>query len=131
MGCPFSPDAAAAAKSSLFNDLFPVSPLEVAGGLYGEGTQAIGNFAGKRSLATLSRHWAPHVGLPNAGSVRPREVTAMLDAPVYGGVPHPSSSALAHAVRRWSLPRRSLSRCCRRQRRLRRRSPMLPQPRAI
>ena len=69
------------------NDLFPVNPLDVLGGLYGEGTKAIGDFAGSVAAQPFPGI-APNVGLPNADMLG-RDVTAMLDSPMHGSVPHP------------------------------------------
>lgn len=79
------------------NDLFPVNPLEVASGLYGMGTDAVGRFAGDVAGQPFPGI-APNVGLPNSEQFG-RDVTAMLDMPVtHGAIPHVDPAALAHAA---------------------------------
>lgn len=89
-----SPDRPTPPPSRGFlNDLFPVNPLEVAGGLYSLGTKAVGDFVGSEAAQPLP--WlAPSVGVPNADQLG-RDTTAMLDSPIHGG---PSPSAASHAV---------------------------------
>ncbi|HEY1431863.1 MAG TPA: hypothetical protein VGF39_09585 [Stellaceae bacterium] len=69
------------------NELFPVDPREVVGGLYSLGTQGVGNAVG----------WgAGKLGVPSPDLLG-RDVTAILDQPVSGGLPHPSPELLAAA----------------------------------
>jgi hypothetical protein len=90
MAAPYRPTPPP--SRGFLNDLFPVSPLEVAGGLYGMGTDAAGRFVGNVAGQPFPAI-APNVGLPNAEQFG-HDVTAMLDMPVtHGAVPH--SGALA------------------------------------
>jgi len=73
--------------------MFPVDPRAVVGGLYDQGAQAIGNFAANVAGQPFPGI-APNVGLPNADLLG-RDVTAMLQSPIHGGV---SPSAASHTV---------------------------------
>ena len=65
------------------NELFPVDPRQVAGGLYSLGTQAIGQGVA-RAASQPFPGLAPNVSLPNSDQLG-RDTTAMLDSPVHGG----------------------------------------------
>src|SRR4029077_3818723 len=89
MAAPYRPTPPP--SRGFLNDLFPVSPLEVAGGLYSQGTEAIGHAVANEARQPFPGI-APNFGLPNADMLG-RDVTAMLDQPFHGGgVPHPSAA---------------------------------------
>lgn len=84
------------------NDLFPVNPLEVVGGLYGLGTQAAGNAAsyaaGHTPLDFLTPGGAPSTpGTQASANQFGGDVTAMLDSPAHGHVT-PSAAAIPIAA---------------------------------
>lgn len=72
--------------------LAPVDPMAVIGGLYDQGAQAIGNFAGQVAGQPFPGI-APNFGLPNSDQFG-RDITAMLQEPRAGLSP----SALSHAT---------------------------------
>ena len=73
------------------NDLFPVNPLEVLGGLYGLGTQGIGNAVSYVGSHDPLGGKVPE-GVQSSADALGRDVTAILDQPVHGGgVAHPST----------------------------------------
>jgi hypothetical protein len=78
---------------SLMQTMFPVDPRAVVGGLYDQGAEAVGRFAADTARQPFPGI-APNVGLPNA-DLFGRDVTAMLQSPIHGGV---SPSAATHTM---------------------------------
>ena len=88
-------------KRSLLDTLFPVNPLEVAGGLYGLGTQAVGNAASYAASHTPLDFFAPgsssNPDTQSSANQFGGDVTAMLDSPAHGHV-SPSAAAIPIAA---------------------------------
>jgi hypothetical protein len=84
------------------NDLFPVNPLEVVGGLYGLGTEAAGKAAGYAATHTpidfmLPEQFQPTPDQVNEGDRFGRDITAMLDSPAHHVTPTSAGATLAAA----------------------------------
>lgn len=96
MASPYRP-APPPDKRSLLDTLFPVNPLEVAGGLYGLGTQAAGNAASYAASHTPLDFFAPgsssNPDTQSSANQFGGDVTAMLDSPAHGHVT-PSAAAV-------------------------------------
>jgi hypothetical protein len=85
-------------KDAILESLFaaPKAALQAAGPAYDWATEKIGNVAGGIAGQPFPA-LAPNFGVPNPEGLA-RDITAMLQAPTHGGIPHPNPETLLAAA---------------------------------